>query len=703
MLNNSILSKLLLQNAISMLFIAVAIVSFGWYCAKNTETQVREAIAPMIESAARYRMESAALRVVQPLQAIFQSALVINRLHVHATLEARPKALTGEAMRESINQIVRSSTLATPALLSAYITAELNAFDQRDARFAGDEKSGSSTSGRFSPYWVRDAQGNVSFVQEGEDVINDTTPQIAHPMNWWYTCPKVRRKICVIDPYLYDGVLMATVVNPILAGDEYIGGAGVDVGLGFLSQTIIDANQSIYAGQGRILLISKDGVIAGDSQLKELASAASTQLGEHFNAISTSLSTGQPSFSVLTEENMVTIVLPFSLAENASTWAVYMEIPISVVLSEQETIDHLLSAQRNFTVTGQIAVSIGMLVLALLFTWNVLRNIINPLHLLADTVQTITENNDLTQNIPVTSQDEVGNLALNLNSFLSQLRQLINQIKHSSATVSRSAQQSMTIATQNAERLTQQHSEVQQIVTAMNQMSFSAHDIAEHASHAESSANNAQHSVAQGNEVVQASASKVAILSQDIAQAIQVIEAMKLESKNIAKIVDTINTIAEQTNLLALNASIEAARAGEHGRGFAVVAEEVRQLANGVQKSTLGISEVVESLSSKTSSAVDVITIGQQRMNETLTLSDAAEAALKVIDTSVHQISAMNSQIAQAVSEQSSVTKHLDQNLTNIACMIDVLVQSGVSAQQANGELQLHAKYLQAQVERFIS
>ncbi len=310
-------------------------------------------------------------------------------------------------------------------------------------------------------------------------------------------------------------------------------------------------------------------------------------------------------------------------------------------------------------------------------------------------------NRDLSKPIQMNCKDEYGDLARELEITRCQLQELIKAQTDSSQELSALTEVMTLSMSETKESAQEEFAEIDQLATAMSEMTSTVQTVAEHARNASSVTESASEQARTGQEFVQNSVGKMNELSTDIAESANAVNQVEERVEAIGSVVGTIQGISEQTNLLALNAAIEAARAGEAGRGFAVVADEVRNLAQRTQSATVEIQEMISQLQSSANSAVELMEKSVVEAAEGVELVNNAGHELDGIVAQVEQINEMNFHIATAAGEQSSVAEEMNQNLTNVRELVEASVTVVSELLETSEIMQHNAEELEKKIQSF--
>lgn len=266
---------------------------------------------------------------------------------------------------------------------------------------------------------------------------------------------------------------------------------------------------------------------------------------------------------------------------------------------------------------------------------------------------------DLTQQLQIDQQDEVGQLAGALNRMCANLRDVMANIQDSSEQVASSSEELSASAQSLSSGATEQAANLEETSASIEELTASVQNNAQNAQKANDISRGAAQDAEEGGSAV-----------------VETVQAMK----QIAEQIRIVDDIADQTNLLALNAAIEAARAGEMGKGFAVVAVEVRKLAERSQEAAKEISSLAQ--------------------NSVAQAEKAGNLIQKVVPD-IQQTAELVQEISAACTEQSTGAEQINQAVIQLDQVTQQNSASSEESAAASEELAAQAQNMQTMVARF--
>ncbi|MHB8929158.1 MAG: methyl-accepting chemotaxis protein [Melioribacteraceae bacterium] len=289
------------------------------------------------------------------------------------------------------------------------------------------------------------------------------------------------------------------------------------------------------------------------------------------------------------------------------------------------------------------------------------------------------ENGDMTVELEVENDDEIGKLFEGFNQAVNNVGNLISSVESAVQATASASNEISSSSEEMAAGAQEQSSQTTEVASAVEQMTKTIFETTKNSSNAAEAAKNAGSIAKEGGKVVNETIEGLNRVAQVVKRSAETVQELGKSSDQIGEIVQVIDDIADQTNLLALNAAIEAARAGEQGRGFAVVADEVRKLAERTTKATKEIATMIKQIQRDTEEAVISMKEGTKEVEKGKELADLAGKSLKEIISGSDEVVNIVTQVAAASEEQSATAEEISKNIEAIS---NVTQESASGVQQ---------------------
>lgn len=403
-----------------------------------------------------------------------------------------------------------------------------------------------------------------------------------------------------------------------------------------------------------------------------------------------------------------------------------INLQLKISKSEFDESQMLYSNLMNLMIIIAIAVLITIFSVII-----VVRNIVKPMRQMNSKLEDMAKNGgDLTQQIEINSNDEIGKMANSINDFFNMIRHIVTSVKSSAEQVnllSIKMQHSVSSLNEGIEEISattqemsagmqETNASTEEILSISHEVDAISQDITRKAEEASNNANG-----------INSRANKIKEMAEESSEkAIRLYESTNVKLRNAmedAKTVDEVQILAEsilsisdQTNLLALNAAIEAARAGESGRGFAIVADEIRKLAevsrNSANKIQSVTKQIIQSVANLSESSEEILSFMDSQVikdyKSLVNISNQySEDSVYVyemstdLNASAQEMSAMIQNIVNSITEISKATEESTSGSMNIAEKASAILFESEAVQNVSEEASSNSSELISLVSKF--
>ncbi|RYZ78621.1 MAG: methyl-accepting chemotaxis protein, partial [Moraxellaceae bacterium] len=286
---------------------------------------------------------------------------------------------------------------------------------------------------------------------------------------WYINAVKDPRKTYIDNPSIASatGKFVVSLGRVVANGDGSTKGViGIDVVIDNIVQQLRDIN---LPGEGYMFIATRSGTVfahANDKLLNKPLTMVAPQLTSNYVD---KLMSNKDELHLVDIEGRTKQVFASTIPN--------MDLVLILVLDRE-----LLVSPVKSTLMGQM-----LAILLLLFATIITINFINgrlllPLHNVSQSLADIASGGgDLSRRLPITSDDEVGQLARNFNSFVDHMNDLVKHIRLQASDLQENARSMADRAYNSVQELGQQQEQISMVAQSMNEMTNATQEIARHA------------------------------------------------------------------------------------------------------------------------------------------------------------------------------------------------------------------------------